>query len=117
LWCTDIIKTLISEKDKLLERKTIDAVFVSSFHRLIFASNHDHPLRIDALDRRFVGYEVKLPEDMTGPDPDAVARRVGYFGEVATQMDNGGRAALLHMLLERDISKLIRRRSPRPRSC
>jgi hypothetical protein len=100
----DIIKTLVSEQDKMLERKFIDPVSVRNYARLIFSSNHDHPLRIDAFDRRYVGYEVCLPSDMMGASDAAASRRRKYFGAIVAQMERGGRAALLDMLMEMDIS-------------
>jgi Family of unknown function (DUF5906)/Bifunctional DNA primase/polymerase, N-terminal len=102
----DIIKTLVSERGKMLERKFIDPVSVRNFARLIFASNHDHPLRIDAFDRRYVGYEVCLPSGMMGTSDAAARERRKYFGAIDAQMEHhGGRAALLDVLLDRDISE------------
>jgi hypothetical protein len=102
---TDILKTLVSEDVKTLERKGIDAVQVASYARTIFASNHDHVLRIDAYDRRYVSYHVVVPDDMVGPG--GAGKRRAYFVPIINQMDNGGRAALLDMLLDRDITKFI----------
>jgi hypothetical protein len=42
--------------------------------RLIFASNHDHPLRIDAYDRRYAAYDVLQPEDMIGSSETAASK-------------------------------------------
>jgi hypothetical protein len=99
----DILKTLVSEQSKTLERKGIDAVQVANYARTIFASNHDHVLRIDAYDRRYVSYHVVVPADMVGPE--GADKRRAYFAPIINQMDNGGRAALLDMLLDRDITK------------
>ncbi len=96
------IKILITEKGKVLERKGIDPVPVRNFARLVFATNHDHPLRIAANDRRFLALHVTLPPHLSGIENRAA--RKAYFDAIIRQMNNGGRAALLHMLLERDIS-------------
>jgi phage/plasmid primase-like uncharacterized protein len=96
------IKILISEKGKILERKGIDSVSVRNFARLIFATNHDHPLRIAANDRRFLALHVALPPNLAGIEKRTA--RKAYFDAIIRQMDKGGRAALLHMLMKRDIS-------------
>jgi hypothetical protein len=97
----DIIKTLISEETKMVERKGIDAIPVGNYARTIFATNHDHALRIEADDRRIVSIHVVVPDDMVGPA--GADKRRAYFMPIIEQMDNGGRAALLHELLDRDI--------------
>jgi hypothetical protein len=107
----DILKYLVSEEDKLLERKGIDAIKIRNYARLIVASNHDHVLRIDVHDRRYCALHVVLPMDMVGPD-GADNRRV-YFGAIAHQMENGGRAALLQYLLNMDITGFNPERIPR----
>jgi hypothetical protein len=98
----DIIKTLISEQTKMIERKGIDAVPVANFSRLISATNHDHPHRIEVHDRRFCSYHVIVPADMTGPA--GADKRKSYFVPIIRQMENGGRAALLDLLLGLDIT-------------
>lgn len=98
---TDIIKTLISETTKMLERKGIDAVPVRNYGRFIFATNHDHALRIDVHDRRTCALHVTIPDSMIGA-AGAKMRR-DYFVPILEQMKNGGRAALLHYLLQYDL--------------
>jgi hypothetical protein len=98
----DILKTLISEEDKHVERKFLDPVRVRNFARLIFASNHDHALRIEANGRRYCALHVVLPDDMVGSA--GADKRREYFAALVKQMENGGRAALVDTLLNRDIS-------------
>ena len=99
----DIIKTLVSERDKQIERKHIDAVTVRNYARIIFATNHDHPLRIDLHDRRYCPLNPVLSTDMVGPN--GADKRRAYFLPILHQMNHGGRAALLNLLLNIDISK------------
>jgi hypothetical protein len=99
----DIIKTLISEQTKMLERKGIDAVPVRSYGRLIFGTNHDHPLRLEVHDRRTAALHALIPPDMVGVE--GADKRKAYFLPILRQMNNGGRAALLDMLLQIDTSK------------
>jgi Family of unknown function (DUF5906) len=100
----DIIKTLVSEQTKMIERKGIDAVPVANYARTIFASNHDHVLRIDAHDRRFVSLHVALPPDMVGAA--GATKRRAYFVAIIEQMNSGGREALLYELLNNgDVGK------------
>jgi hypothetical protein len=99
----DIIKALVSEETKLLERKGIDAIQIPNYARLIFATNHDRVLRIELHDRRYCAYHVQLPSDMRGSA--GADKRIAYFSSIVKQMESGGRAALLYMLLELDISK------------
>jgi hypothetical protein len=106
----DILKYLVSEEDKLLERKGIDAIRTRNYARLIVASNHDHVLRIEVHDRRYCALHVVLPKDMVGSD--GADNRRAYFGAIAHQMENRGRAALLHMLLNMDITDFNPERIP-----
>jgi hypothetical protein len=98
----DILKTLTSERTKMIERKGIDAITVRSYARLILASNHVHVLRIDPEDRRYCFYDFYTPADMIGAA--GAAKRRSYFVPILDQMKNGGSAALMDMLLGRDVS-------------
>jgi hypothetical protein len=89
-----LLKTMITEKTKKLEYKNIDATEFPNYSRTIFATNDDHPLPIEFDDRRYCSVYV---------EPHRRQDRA-YFGKVAEQMENGGRAALLDMLLKRDLS-------------
>ena len=99
-----ILKTLTTETAKMLERKGIDAVQVNNFARLIFATNDDHPIQIEHNDRRYPALYVR--NQWAGmSDLEAAPLRREYFRPILDQMNNGGREALLGVLLKRDISK------------
>ncbi len=101
-----ILKTLTTERTKLLERKGIDPVPVNNYARLIFATNDKHPIMIEHNDRRYVAIYVRAHPDWAGlPDEEAAPIRKAYFLPILDQMNNGGREALLGVLLKRDISK------------
>jgi hypothetical protein len=90
-----LMKTHISERTKILERKGIDAIQVPTYSVTWFATNMDHPIKIEEGDRRF--YPLRA-------NP-ARAKDKGYFLPLLDQMWNkSGRAALLHFLLARDLT-------------
>jgi Family of unknown function (DUF5906) len=100
-----ILKTMTSETTKLLERKGIDSIQIDNFSRLVFATNEEHPIQIEHDDRRYPAIYVKENESFANePDPIAKAeKRKAYFAPIIEQLDNGGREALLGLLLDRDI--------------
>jgi hypothetical protein len=100
-----ILKTMITEKTKLMELKGIDAIPVDNFARYIFATNAEHPLRIEFNDRRYVAIYVIEPACYRD-EPDPVLKKEKaklYFDALFYEMENGGAAALLGLLLKRDI--------------
>lgn len=102
---TQILKTLTTERTKLLERKGIDAISVENYARLIFSTNDKHPIMIEYNDRRYVAIYVRAHPDWARlPDEAAAPIRNAYFQPILHQMNNGGREALLGLLLRRDIS-------------
>ena len=90
-----VLKTLVSEKTKVLELKGIDSIQIPNFCRYIFSTNNKHPLRIEEKDRRYCSIYVERTHAKDKP----------YFVALLDQMKTGGRAALLDLLLKRDISK------------
>jgi hypothetical protein len=98
-----ILKTLITEEIKMLERKGIDARAIRNYARLIFSSNGKHPLLIEAKDRRY------FPLYVSGNH----AKDKAYFLAILAEMRNGGRSALLHMLLHRNIEGFNAERMPK----
>jgi hypothetical protein len=90
-----ILKTLVSEKSKILEKKGVDSIQIPNYSRLIFSTNDEHPLRIEHNDRRYESLYVGNEHAKDKP----------YFTAVLNQMNKDGRAALLHLLLKRNISK------------
>lgn len=110
-----VFKTKISEETKLLERKGIDAVEVENYARYIFATNEGHPLQIEHNDRRYLAIKVRTNPLWANETDErrAADKRHEYFQPIVDQMKNGGRAALLRMLLDRDISKFNAESFPR----
>lgn len=102
-----ILKTLVSETTKILERKGIDAVEIDNYARLIFATNDAHPLQIEHNDRRYCPIYVRNNADWANETNERhkAEKRSAYFRPLLEQMNKGGRAALLGFLLRRDISR------------
>lgn len=111
---TPLLKTLTSEKTKMLERKGIDATPIRNYARHIFSTNSEHPLQIEVGDRRYCAIYVRENEAWANePDGDERADlRRAYFLPVLDELTNGGRAALLGYLLKRDISDFNPERIP-----
>ena len=100
-----ILKTMTSETTKLLERKGIDSIQVDNFARLVFATNEEHPIQIEHDDRRYPAIYVRENEAFANEtDPVLKAlKRKAYFARIVDQLNNGGDAALLGLLLDRNI--------------
>jgi hypothetical protein len=102
---TQILKTMVSETTKLLERKGIDAIPIDNFARQIFATNAEHPIQIEHNDRRYPAIYVR-DNDAFAHAKDEVEkaeRRKAYFMPILEELKNGGSEALLGLLLSRDI--------------
>ncbi|GMV70897.1 MAG: hypothetical protein DYG93_08480 [Leptolyngbya sp. PLA2] len=89
-----ILKTIITESEKLVERKGVDAEPARNYVHLIMASNEDWVVPVGLEDRRFFVLDVG-----EGRMQDSA-----YFEAISQQMRSGGREALLHLLLTRDVS-------------
>src|SRR3974377_2262631 len=99
-----ILKTLTSERTKMLERKGVDAIQINNYTRLAFATNEQHPIRIEYNDRRYCSVYVRDQWETEPPEVAAEKRRQ-YFQPLFEEIQKGGQAALLGFLLRRDISK------------
>ncbi len=88
------LKSLITDEDLPIERKYIPRFRVRNCCHLIMASNNDWVAPIGLDDRRFVVLDAN--EDRKDD--------TSYFAALAKQCKNGGAEALVHYLLERDIS-------------
>lgn len=95
-------KTLISEKTINLEKKGIDVSEGRNCTHLWMATNEGWAAPVEHDDRRYFILDVSNEERCD----------TGYFGAIAEQMDNGGREALLHYLLNLDLSKFNVRKRP-----
>ncbi|MBN8182012.1 primase-helicase family protein [Roseibium aggregatum] len=93
----DQLKAWITDPLIEMERKGQDARMVENVASFIITSNHDHAIHVEAGDRRFCVMHVD--DSYAGPE------KRGYFLDVLKELyDEGGQAALLHELLNVDLS-------------
>ena len=97
-----ILKALITEETLLIEPKGIDTFVVRNSLHLILSSNNDWVIPAGADARRFFVLDVAATR----------MRDFSYFATIAAEMDNGGREALLDLLMQRDLSKFNIRSVP-----
>lgn len=83
------LKTLISEKTLNLEKKGIDIYVARNCLGLIMATNYNWAVPVAMDDRRFFILEISNDRKVD----------TTYFAAMREQMDNGGREAMLHYLL------------------
>lgn len=100
-----IIKSLVTEETIAINAKFKAAGQRPSYLRIIMASNEELAVRISRGDRRFVVLDVAKNQ---------IENRE-YFDALNEQLDNGGREALLYMLLARDV-KDFHAESSRPKT-
>lgn len=98
-----ILKVLVTERQWLIERKGIDAVRSNSCLHIILACNSDWSVPVDTDDRRYCCVEVG----------DGRKRDHDYFAAMDEQMQNGGRSALLGLLLKMNLSGFRAENFPR----
>lgn len=98
-----VLQTLITEEMITIEAKGVDAEAAPNYVHLIMASNSQHVIPAGGDERRYFVLDVGA-----GKQQDTA-----YFRAIAKQMENGGAEALLHFLLERDISEFDVRTSPK----
>ena len=94
----NVLKGRITETRIHREAKGIDAVEVDNLARVIIASNEDWIIPAGPQSRRWCVLNVS-------------GSKVGnreYFDRLSDEMNNGGRAALLHLLLNRKITRDLR---------
>ena len=89
-----LIKGMITEKTRMMERKHHDPLEIMNCVHLILASNEKWAIPADIGDRRFFVLDVS---------PNRVGDTV-YFETIYDEMRNGGPAALLSFLMKRDIT-------------
>jgi hypothetical protein len=97
-----ILKTLITEPTIVIEAKGVDAEVAPNYTHLIMASNSPWVVPAGEDERRFFVLDVS----------PARAQDSAYFNAIAAQMDSGGREALLHHLMIRDLTGFDVRRVP-----
>lgn len=100
------LKALITEDSHLIELKGKDSYRTPNYIRLFIASNSAWIVPAEATDRRFCVIEVgsKHRGDQA------------YFKAIEDQMNDGGREALLHFLLSRDLKGVNLRNYPKTKA-
>ncbi|MFL5281561.1 MAG: primase-helicase family protein [Rhodopila sp.] len=97
-----VLKSIITEPHLTIEAKFANPVQMPNFLHLMMASNEEWvvPASLDA--RRFLVLEVS----------DTRANDHAYFSEIWAEMDAGGYEAMLHELLNIDLTRFNVRRVP-----
>ncbi|GMV27828.1 MAG: hypothetical protein AMXMBFR58_38590 [Phycisphaerae bacterium] len=98
-----VLKTLITEELLTVEAKGVDAEASANCVHLMMASNDDWVVPTAMDDRRFLILDVG----------NAHKEDHGYFAAINAQLNAGGREALLHLLLTRDLSGFNVRKVPK----
>lgn len=89
-----ILKMLVTEEMLTIEAKGIDAEASANCVHLLMASNEDWVVPVSVDDRRFFILDVSSEHQ---EDHE-------YFESMSRQVEQGGREALLHILMTRDIT-------------
>ena len=97
------LKDLVSGKTHQLEYKGIDAINIRNFIRLFVTGNLDWIVPAGFRDRRWAIFDIG----------EARMQDHKYFAAIDDEMANGGREALLHHLLNFDLSQVDLRTIPR----
>jgi hypothetical protein len=97
------LKDLVSGKQHFIEFKGVDPVLVKNLMRLFVTGNPEWLVPAGFEERRFAALDVL----------DAHMQDFPYFAAIDAEMDNSGREALLHYLLNFDLSRINLREIPR----
>lgn len=89
-----VLKALITEDRLIIEKKGINARTAKNHVHLMVASNNDWVVNSEIGDRRFFVVQVS----------DKRKRDREFFGALENQMNHGGKEALLHYLMNYDLS-------------
>lgn len=98
-----ILKTTVTEETIMIEGKGVDAEAAPNYVHLMMASNSDWVVPAGTDERRFFVLDVG----------DAKMQDKAYFKAIRDELDSGGREALLHMLMTRDLSGFDVRQFPK----
>ena len=101
-----MLKTLITEETMMIEGKGVNSDIGQNHLHILMASNEDWVVPAGSDERRYLVLEVG----------DGNKQDHEFFQAMNQQYENGGREALLHMLLNRDISQYNVRRVPATRA-
>jgi hypothetical protein len=97
-----VLKAMITEKFSQVEHKGKDSVQLRNYIRLIMSSNADWVAPVEKDDRRYFVLDVR----------DHHKEDAKWFGAIQRELDGGGLGAFLHLLMERDISRVNIRKFP-----
>jgi hypothetical protein len=97
------LRDLVSGKDHLLEYKGVDKIRIKNHIRLFVSGNPDWLVPAGFKDRRWAIFDV-------GEDR---MQDHAYFADIDHEMNNGGREALLHYLLNFDLAQVNLRVIPK----
>jgi hypothetical protein len=97
-----VLKMLITEPVIPIEPKGFDIVLTKNFLHIILASNNDWIVPAGMDERRFLVLDVDGARQSDFP----------YFAAIVEQLNQGGRAAMLHELLQYDGSAINLRAAP-----
>jgi hypothetical protein len=89
-----VLKMLVTEPVIPIERKGRDVVLVKNLLHIIMASNNDWIVPAGMDERRFLVVDVEPHRQQDH----------AYFAAIVAELENGGRAAMLHDLLNRDLA-------------
>lgn len=101
-----VLKSLITDKHLVIERKGKDMITVPNYLRLVMTSNEDWVIPAAFDDRRFAVFEIGTRNQ----------KDHSYFAALHKQMDSGGREALLHHLLNLNYDKSFAHNIPRTKA-
>ncbi len=100
------IKALVTEPVRMVESKGKDAYPIDNYARLLFTTNHDWAVPAGLEERRFLVVDVS----------DVHMQDHAYFKALSDQMEHGGLEALMHHLMNLDISGVNLRAIPKTRA-
>jgi len=97
-----VLKARITEETQILEKKGKDAIQIPNYCRILMATNEEWAVPAGIDDRRFV--VIDIPAKPEEPN---------YFTDLYQQMENGGYEALMHFLMNRDLTGVNLRKRPK----
>ena len=98
-----VLKHCITEATLPIERKGCDLEIVPNLLHVVMASNNAWVVPAGLDERRYCVLNVD----------DSKQQDAAYFGALSDEIEHGGREAMLHDLLKRDISKFEFRKAPK----
>lgn len=98
-----ILKTIVTEETMNIEAKGVDVEVAPNYVHMVLSSNSDWVIPAGVDERRYFVLDVS----------DAKAQDTKYFAAIDREMENGGREALLHMLMTRKLDGFEVRTAPK----